>query len=332
MALDLQGMVIVVTGAGRGIAREVALLAAGLGARVVVDDPGVAADGSGFDAGPAEQVAGEIRERGGEAIACTEAVGTMEAGERIIGTALEAYGRLDGLVNVAGILRDRMVFNMTEEEWDAVIRIHLKGTFTTVRPASVLFRQQRYGRIVNFSSDAGVLGNLGQANYGAAKAAIIALTRCLARDLGRYGVTANAISPSASTRLTATVPDAATELRKRAGITDNLLEMPQNSDPAYVAPMVCYLLSDHAWDINGRVFKIVGGDVGIFPDLYPPKDTIYKDVRRHGAWTVAELTEMVPVLLRDYVNPARPPDTLDLPGRPVEATPSERGATGAASV
>ena len=206
MANLLEGKVIAMTGAGRGIGRECALLAASEGARIIVNDPGVNPDGSGTDNGPAAQVVEEIKKMGGEAVANFADVSTMEGGESVIRSALDSYGRLDGLINLAAILRDRMVFNLTEQEWDDVIRVDLKGHFTTIKPAAVLMRQQRYGRIVNYSSVSGLQGNSGQANYGAAKAGVAGLTRVAARDLGRYGVTVNCIAPGAATRLTATVP------------------------------------------------------------------------------------------------------------------------------
>jgi NAD(P)-dependent dehydrogenase (short-subunit alcohol dehydrogenase family) len=170
MANLLEGKVIAMTGAGRGIGRECALLAASEGARIVVNDPGVNPDGSSHDDGPAAQVVDEIKKMGGEAVANFADVSSMEGGESVIKSALDTYGRLDGLINLAAILRDRMVFNMTEEEWDLVIKVDLKGHFTTLKPASVLMRQQRFGRIVNYSSVSGLQGNSGQANYGAAKA------------------------------------------------------------------------------------------------------------------------------------------------------------------
>ena len=321
MPLNLEGKVIIVTGAGRGIAREIALMAGGLGARVVVVDTGVTVDGSGGDAGPAQQTVNEIKAAGGDAVACLEAVGTMEAGERIVKAALDAYGMVDGLVNVAGILRDRMIFNMTEEEWDLVLQVHLKGQFANIKPASILFRQQRHGRIVNFSSGSGLQGTTGQVNYGAAKAGVAGLSRVVARDLGRYGVTCNTICPAAATRMTATIPEAATRMRAQAGVEEQVIEQ-ESADlhPMYVAPMVCYLLSDAAWDINGQTFEVFSGEVAIQPYQFPPRRTIYKDVTRHGRWTMEELADMVPVLMKEQGNPAPPPDSLSIPGRPVEAT------------
>jgi NAD(P)-dependent dehydrogenase (short-subunit alcohol dehydrogenase family) len=214
----LEGKVAVVTGSGRGIGRGIAHLMASEGARVVVNDPGVNVDGTGHDDGPAAQVVEEIKQQGGTAVPNFDSVATAEGGENIIKTALDNFGRVDVLVNVAGILRDRMIFNMGEEEWDAVIQVHLKGHFNTIKPASILMRQQRIGRIINFSSTSGLVGNAGQANYGAAKAGIAGFTRVVARDLGRYGVTCNAIAPAAATRMTATVAPASRDLRARAGM------------------------------------------------------------------------------------------------------------------
>ncbi|MCL4241952.1 MAG: SDR family NAD(P)-dependent oxidoreductase [Dehalococcoidia bacterium] len=312
------------TGAGRGIGRECALLAASEGARVVVNDPGVNPDGSGTDNGPAAQVVEEIKKAGGEAVANFADVSTMEGGESVIRSALDTYGKLDGLINLAAILRDRMIFNLNEDEWDDVIRVDLKGHFTTIKPASVLMRQQRYGRIVNYSSVSGLQGNSGQANYGAAKAGVAGLTRVAARDLGRYGVTVNCIAPGASTRLTATVPQASRELRAARGIAgaggaapapatnQAAQEAAAMRGPDMVAPMTVYLLLDEAWNINGRIFQVAGGHVGLLQDMYPPFKNIYK----HGKWTLDELRMLVPQqLMAGVVNPAPPADDLQVPGR-----------------
>ncbi|NJD64248.1 MAG: SDR family NAD(P)-dependent oxidoreductase [Chloroflexi bacterium] len=312
------------TGAGRGIGRECALLAASEGARVVVNDPGVNPDGSGTDNGPAAQVVEEIKKAGGEAVANFADVSTMDGGESVIRSALDTYGKLDGLINLAAILRDRMVFNLNEDEWDDVIRVDLKGHFTTIKPASVLMRQQRYGRIVNYSSVSGLQGNSGQANYGAAKAGVAGLTRVAARDLGRYGVTVNCIAPGASTRLTATVPQASRELRAARGIAGAggaapapatntaAQEAAAMRGPDMVAPMTVYLLLDEAWNINGRIFQVAGGHVGLLQDMYPPFKNIYKQ----GKWTLDELRMLVPQqLMAGVVNPAPPADDLQIPGR-----------------
>lgn len=318
MAGLLEGKAIVVTGSGRGIGREVALLAASLGAQVVVNDPGANVDGSGRDVGPAEQVVAEIKSRGGAAVANTDAVGTMEAGERLIRTALDSFGRLDGLVNCAGILRDRMIFNMTEDEWDDVIRVHLKGHFSTVKPASILFRQQRSGRIVNFSSISGLQGNTGQANYGAAKAGIAGLTRVVARDLGRYGATCNAISPGAQTRMTQSVPDTVQNLRAQRGVQQIAVSRPGGDlspeGPDQVAPMTVFLLLDEAWDINGQIFHVAGGLIQRLHHPYPAVASLFKP---GGGWTMDELIQLVPrQLMAGVQNPAPPAPDLSAAGRP----------------
>src|SRR5713226_2922236 len=200
----LKGKVAIVTGAGRGLGRAEALALAAEGARVVVNDLGGNVDGTGRDSGPADQVVAEITAAGGEAVANYGSVTSMEDGQRVVQQALDTFGRLDILVNNAGIIRNRMIFNMSEEEWDTVIAVHLKGHFTVTRFAAQVFRQQRSGRIVNTSSEAG-LGGFGASNYAAAKEGITGLTRTLALELGRYGVTVNAIRPRAATRMAGVV-------------------------------------------------------------------------------------------------------------------------------
>ena len=320
MAGRLAGKTAIVTGAGRGIGRSVALLLASEGANVVVNDYGVAVDGVEPSAGPAAEVVEEITSAGGKAVANADTVATVEGGEGIVQAAVDSFGQLDILINVAGILRDRMIFNMTEEEWDAVIAVHLKGHYCTTKPAAILMRQQRYGRIVNFSSGSGLNGNPGQANYGAAKAGIAGFTRVVARDLGRYGVTCNAISPGAATRMTQSVTETSRQLRARAGIQTSAAPaqgaLPAMREPEYVAPMTAYLCTDEAWDVNGKVFAVSGGAVSLLHEEVPMR-TITKD----GKWTVDELRELVPTrLMRGLPNPAPPPPDLELPGRPVPAT------------
>jgi len=320
MNLELHDKVALVTGASKGIGRAVALALAAEGAQVVVNDYGVAVDGSQPSEGPAKDVADEIRAAGGNAVPNFDTVATVAGGEGMIKTALDAFGRLDILVNVAGILRDRMIFNMSEEEWDAVIAVHLKGHYCTTKPASVIFRQQRYGRIINFSSGSGLTGIPGQANYGAAKAGIAGFTRVVARDLGRYGVTCNAISPGAATRMTASVPGQARELRARAGIQGGGAPAPQSAsggllasmrEPEYVAPMVAFLCTDEAWNINGKIFAVSGGTISLLQEEAP-----MRTITKQDAWTVQELRELVPSrLMYGLPNPAPPPPDLEIPGR-----------------
>ena len=320
----LEGKVAIVTGAGRGIGRGMALLFAQEGAKVVVVDPGVSVDGSGTDSGPADQVVAEIKAAGGDATPCYESVASMDGGEKIVKTALDAYGKLDILVNNAGILRDRMIFNMSEEEWDAVIAVHLKGHFCCTKPASVIFRQQRYGRIINFSSVSGLVGLPGQANYGAAKSGIAGFTRVVARDLGRYGVTCNAISPGASTRMTQTIPDAARQRGAQAGVQRPQQPPPVSRDPEMVAPMAAYLASDDAWNINGYIFAVAGGSVSV---LHHP--TAMRTLWKPAMWTVDELAAMVPTqLLAGVPNPAPPPPDLEVAGRPSTGSGREPAQAG----
>lgn len=302
----LDGKVAVVTGAGRGIGRGVALALAEAGAKVVVNDYGVDIHGNVPSDAPANEVVNEIRKAGGEAIANGESVADWQGAERIIQSAVSQFGRIDILVTCAGILRDRMVFNMSEDDFDSVIAVHLKGTFNCVRHACVLMRQQKYGRIITFSSGSGLFGNPGQANYGSAKAAISGLTKVAARDLGKYGVTVNAIAPVAATRMTLT-PEflKAREIRKQQGIIREERALAQLEDlkPEDVAPVVVFLASDHATNVNGQFFLCAGGSVSLLSQPRAVK-TIFKS---DAAWTLDELDEIVPLTLAEgLVNPAPP--------------------------
>jgi NAD(P)-dependent dehydrogenase (short-subunit alcohol dehydrogenase family) len=300
----LAGRVAVVTGAGRGIGRGVALELAAAGAKVVVNDYGVQLDGSAPSAGPAFDVAKEIVAAGGEAAGNAESVADFEGARRIVDMAIERFGRIDILVTCAGIVRDRMIFNMSEEEWDAVLAVHLKGTFNCVRHACTHMREQRYGRIVTFSSGAALFGNPGQANYGSAKGGISGLTKVAARDLGRYGVTVNAVCPVAGTRMTVT--DAylrSRELRKQQGIVreDRGTENIEALDPNDVAPMVVYLASEHAGNVNGQFFLCYGNAVALLSQPRSVK-TLFKST---GVWTLDELDRLAPsTVLEGVKNPA----------------------------
>jgi len=296
----LKGKVAVVTGAGRGIGRGEALALAAEGAKVVVNDLGGAADGTGADKAPADEVVEEIKKMGGEAVSNYDSVATMEGGERIIKAAIDNFGRLDILVNNAGVLRDRMIFNMTEEEWDTVISVHLKGHFACAKPACVIFRQQRSGRIINTSSISGV-GNMGQANYSAAKEGIVGLTRTVARDMGRYGVTCNALRPAAATRLTLS-PEMAAAREKRAAAGLSAEYDAGQLLPEAIAPFVVFLCTDEAANINGCTFQIRGGEVHLMTD-----PVAIKSIYKAGIWTVDELCKLVPMSLAlGLVNPALP--------------------------
>ena len=299
----LKDKVAIVTGAGRGIGKGIVKLMAAQGAKVVVADPGVNLDGSGLDRSVADQVVREITDAGGMAIASYESVVTTEGGESIVKAAVDSFGRLDIVVTCAGIVRDRMVFNMTEQEWDDVINVHLKGTFTVVKPACVLFRHQRSGRIITFTSRAGLIGNSGEANYGAAKSAIAGFTKVVARDMGRYGVTANSISPRAMTRMAGAIPESAAETRAQAGVASLPGEEDEGSlDPDDIAPFLAYLASDYAANVNGQIFYVHGGDISLMSQPRPMR-SIYNE----GRWPLEKLrVQAQNFLTKDILNPAPP--------------------------
>ncbi|MFJ8633983.1 SDR family oxidoreductase [Streptomyces sp. NPDC093568] len=270
----LAGKVVAVTGAGRGIGRAVALAAAAEGARVVVNDYGVSMDGVSPTSEVAEAVVKEIEAAGGEAVAVADDVSTMAGGQRIVDTALASYGRLDGVVCVAGILRERMLFNMTEEEWDPVVATHLKGTFTVFRAASAVMRKQRSGTLIGFTSG-NHQGSVSQANYSAAKGGIISLVRSAALGLNKYGVTANAVAPVARTRMSANVP----------------MELAEIGEPEDVAALVVYLLSDAAREhgVTGQVYTVAGPKIAVWAQ---PRElrSAYAD----GSWTPERIAEVLP--------------------------------------
>jgi NAD(P)-dependent dehydrogenase (short-subunit alcohol dehydrogenase family) len=287
----LDGRVAIITGAGRGLGREHALLFASEGARVVVNDLGGAPDGTGDDRSAAEQVVDEIRAFGGEAVANGDDVASWDSAQRLIDTAVEAFGDVHVLVNNAGNLRDRMLVNMSEEDWDAVIHVHLKGHFLPTRLAAGYWREQvKKGKtvnasIVNTSSTSGLLGNPGQTNYGAAKAGIAAFTVIAAQELARYGVRVNAIAPAARTRLTEQTP----------GLGD-IVKAPRDAaafdvwHPANVSPLVAYLATADC-PLTGRVLFIQGGQVRVFQNWSRAAALDKKD-----RWTVDELAKQLPAL------------------------------------
>jgi len=305
MPMNLTGRSAIVTGGGRGIGREVSLYLAAEGANVVVVDPGGARDGSGADSSPADEVAKEIKTLGREAVPCYESVTDFAAAERIVALCKGTFGRVDILFNGAGVLRERMLFNMSEEEWDTVILVHLKGTFNMCRHACAVMREQKYGRIINVTSDAW-RGTVGQCNYGAAKGGIVSLTRAIAREMGRLGVTCNALAPLAATRMTMDEGvKAGMKKRLEAGIItqeryDEIMAMP---GPRYIAPAAAWLASDAAADFNGQVLGASGGRVYLYSNPEPVKELIKED--QTVSWELDDLIRLIPrTLLPGYVNPA----------------------------
>lgn len=270
----MAGKTVAVTGAGRGIGRAVALAAAAEGARVVVNDYGVLVDGASPTSEVAEAVVKEIESAGGEAVAVPGDISAMACGQRVVDQALESYGRLDGVVCVAGILRERMLFNMTEKEWDPVVATHLKGTFTVFCAASAVMRRQRSGTLIGFTSG-NHQGSVAQANYSAAKGGIISLVRSAALGLHKYGITANAVAPVARTRMSANVP----------------MELREIGDPEDVAALVVYLLSDRAKqeDITGQVYTIAGPKLAVWAQ---PREL--RAAYAEGSWTPERIADFLP--------------------------------------
>jgi NAD(P)-dependent dehydrogenase (short-subunit alcohol dehydrogenase family) len=300
----LDGKVAIVTGAGRGLGREHALALAREGARVVVNDLGGSLSGEGSDLTPAEQVVAEIEALGVHAVANGENVADFAGARRLVEHALEAFGRLDILVNNAGILRDRMLVNMDEAEWDAVIAVHLKGHFAPTRHAAAYWRdrakagEQVRARVINTSSPTGLFGNVGQANYGAAKAGIANLTIILAQELGRYGVTVNCIAPNARTRMT----ESAFELPSGNGGFDPI-------EPANNSPIVVALCTDEAQRITGQVFHIFGGAVNMLQPWSPGEL-----FARETAWEAEALLEELVARLPDGAAPTKMTEMLERVG------------------
>jgi NAD(P)-dependent dehydrogenase (short-subunit alcohol dehydrogenase family) len=276
----LQDRVIIVTGAGRGIGAGVARLAAREGAQVIVNDLGVAVDGEGADATPANAVVAEITEAGGVAVANGSDVADYDQAGELVQQAIDTYGRLDVLINVAGILRDKMIFNLSPEDWDAVVRVHLKGTFNTSKHASVYWRGLRdenaHNRIINFTSASGLHGAPGQPNYAAAKMGIVGLTYSCAHALAKYGVTSNAISPSASTRMTDSIPDARRREGSDARAADN------------VAPAVAYLASERSDWCNGQVLIAGGYNIALYDVPH-----VVSQITSDGPWDLASAFDLI---------------------------------------
>jgi len=286
MARLLEGKVAIITGAGRGIGREEALMMAQHGAKIVVNDLGGGFDGSGASTGPAQEVVNEIKKMGGEAVANGDSVTDFKSAQRIVQCAVDTFGKLNIVVNNAGILRDRMIFNMAEEDWDAVVGVHLKGTFNMSRHASEYWREEHKkgtilnGRIINTSSDSGLLGNVGQTNYGAAKAAVALLAITMDRELAKYGVTCNAIAPVARTRLTVEATPSTAALMG-GDVKEGEFDV---FSPRNIAPLVAWIASDDAKDVHGEIFRVGGGTVWLMQGWHS-----VSKVQQHATWEPASL-------------------------------------------
>ena len=318
----LDGKVAVVTGAGRGIARGIALLMAEEGAKVVVNDYGVNVDGTEPRSEIADQVVQEIRSKGGTAVASPDSVADWDGSRRIIETAIKSFGKIDILCNVAGILRDRMIFNMTEEEWDIVIATHLKGNMFCTRHAAPYMVKQRWGRILNFSSGSGY-GNSGQGNYAAGKEGITGFTYAVGRELGPYGITVNVINPGGATRMGASIPAAAGQIRAARGIVPGGGGRAQQApapriapdesggterDPENNAPIIVWLCTEAGGAVNGQRVGSAGWQV-TFTDA---RRTI-RSISKPGRWTVDELIRLVPASLTQGIPNVAPPIEAQAP-------------------
>ena len=276
---SLEGKVIVVTGAGRGIGREIALLAAADGARVVVNDLGGSADGEGADLGVADRVVAEITRAGGAAVANGDSVADPQGAEGIIKTAIDRFGRIDCVVNNAGILRDRIFHRMSAVDWDSVIKVHLYGAFYVSKAAAPYFREQESGSFVHFTSTSGLIGNFGQANYAAAKLGIVGLSKSIALDMQRFNVRSNCVSPFAWSRLIGTIPTETDEEKER-------VERIKAMRPEKIAPVVVYLLSDAAKDVTGQIFAVRMNEIMLMGQSRP-----IRSVQRSEGWTQESIIE-----------------------------------------
>lgn len=307
MAKRLEGKVAIVTGAGRGIGAAHAMALAMQGAKVVVNDPGVNRDGTGAS-NVADEAVAAIKKAGGEAIANYDSVATPEGAEAIVKTAVEKLGGIHILVNNAGFLRDKSSWTMSPEEFDAVVKVHLYGHFNCIRAAAPIMRQQRWGRIINTSSEAGAFGNFGQANYASAKEGIVGLTRVIAREMGKYGVTCNAIRPQAATRMTMT-EDVLANIAKIGGLQDAKEAekvFMSTASPDFISPIVLFLCTEEAANVNGRVFLAGGGKFG----LYNEPEVIAAVEKKAQVWDIEDLVkEMVANVTGKLENIAPVPKT-----------------------
>jgi NAD(P)-dependent dehydrogenase (short-subunit alcohol dehydrogenase family) len=277
MAGIVEGKVAIVTGAGRGIGRAISLLMAAEGARVLVNDLGAGLDGAGADTGPAQAVVEEIKKAGGKAIANTLSIAAPENSDKIVQAAIDAFGRVDILVNNAGILRDRIFHKMSWSDWKDVIDVHLHGSFNMSRAVAGHFREQSSGAMVHMTSTSGLIGNFGQANYMAAKMAIVGLSRSIALDMDRFGVRSNCIAPFAWSRMIGSIPTESEEEKKR-------VEKLQQMTPEKIAPLVVYLASDKAKGISGQIFSVRNNEIFLFNQTRP-----IRSMHRADGWTPEKL-------------------------------------------
>lgn len=275
----LDGKVIIVTGAGGGIGRDIALMAGAHGAKVVVNDIGASLDGQGQDRGPAESVVEEIRAAGGGAVASLDSVADPEGAQRIVRSAIDAFGRLDGIVNNAGILRDAFFHKMSEEEWDLVLKVHLYGSYNVSRAAAPLFKEQQAGSLVHMTSTSGLIGNLAQANYSAAKLGLVGLSKSIALDMRRFGVRSNCIAPFAWSRMISSIKVDSPEQQAR-------VERLQQMTPAKVAPLAVYLLADRAESVTGQIFCVRNNEIFLFSQPRP-----VRSVQREQGWTPEQIAD-----------------------------------------
>lgn len=274
----LRGQSIVVTGAGRGIGRSIALALAHYGANVVVNDIGTSLSGDGQSAGPADEVVDEIKRLGGNAIANTNNIASMDEASELVESAVKTFGRIDGIVNNAGILRDRMFHRMSTDDFDAVLKVHLYGSYNVSRAAAPYFKEQQSGSLVHMTSGAGLIGNIGQTNYSVAKLGIVALSRAIALDMQRYGVRSNCIAPTAWSRMVASIPTDTPEQKALAEKREKLMA------PEKIAPLVVYLLSDDAKDVSGQIFGVRANEIIVYSQPRP-----IRSVHRADGWTPQQI-------------------------------------------
>lgn len=299
MTISLQDKVVVVTGAGNGIGREFALALGAAGARVVVNDIGASVGGEGRDAGPAQRVADEIARAGGAAVANTDSVADWSSAQRIIAQAMDTWGRIDAVVNNAGILRDRFFFNMSVEEWRAVIDVHLNGSFYVARAAAPHFKEARRGSYIHMTSASGLVGNFGQANYAAAKLGITALSKSIALDMAKFGVRSNCICPFAWSRMIGSIPTDTPEQKARV---DKLKAMESRK----IAPLAVYLASDAAEKVSGQIFAVRANELFLISQNRP-----LRSVHRDGGWSADAIAEhAMPALRANFYPLDRSPDVF----------------------